>query len=348
MSRARRRVHRPNEPRNRETAAAAEGQATSGGPSRLVPWLLGLLAAIGLVVSVALVLPVTDQAMLNAAGGPATTIGRVAGLAGTYLLLITLLLIGRIPLIEHVVGQDKLVRVHRWFGPAILALLGAHVVALTAGYAQQVQTGPLHEFWVMIISYPGMLMAATALGLLIMVAASSYRSGAPEDALRDLVDRPPLRLHRRGALIHAPAQQRSAVHRPPHRPRLLDRPVGVHGRRRHLLPLGGADHPQSLPPAPGRGRRGRGARRHLGDHERASHRSSAGDGGAIPAVALPEPRHVVDGTPLLALRPARRGQGAHHRQAARPPQHVGRRPAAGDARCHRGPLWRLHAPGSAH
>jgi ferredoxin-NADP reductase len=175
MSRARRRVHRPNEPRNRETTAAAEGLATSGGPSRLVPWLLGLLTAIGLVVSVALVLPVTDQAMLNAAGGPATTIGRVAGLAGTYLLLITLLLIGRIPLIEHVVGQDKLVRVHRWFGPAILALLGAHVVALTVGYAQQVQTGPLHEFWVMIISYPGMLMAATALGLLIMVAASSYR-----------------------------------------------------------------------------------------------------------------------------------------------------------------------------
>ena len=64
---------------------------TAGGPSRLVPRLLGLLVAIGLVVSVALVLPVTDQAMLNAPGGPATTIGRVAGLAGTYLLLISLL-----------------------------------------------------------------------------------------------------------------------------------------------------------------------------------------------------------------------------------------------------------------
>ena len=175
MTRAREGVHRMSEPRRRDAAATTDGLTTGDGPSRLVPWLLGLLAAIGLVVSVALVLPVTDQAMLNAPGGTATTIGRVAGLSGTYLLLITLLLIGRIPLIEHVVGQDKLVRVHRWFGPAILALLGSHVVALAVGYAQQVQAGPLHELWVMIISYPGILMAATAMGLLIMVAASSYR-----------------------------------------------------------------------------------------------------------------------------------------------------------------------------
>ncbi|HET6494459.1 MAG TPA: ferredoxin reductase family protein [Thermoleophilia bacterium] len=175
MPRARRRVRRSDEPRSREAAATTNGLATGDGPTRLVPWLLGVLAAIGLVISVALVLPVTDQAILNAPSGPATTIGRVAALAGTYLLLITLLLIGRIPLIERVVGQDKLVRVHRWFGPAILALLGVHVVAITVGYAQQVQAGPLREFWVMIVSYPGMLMAATAMGLLIMVAASSYR-----------------------------------------------------------------------------------------------------------------------------------------------------------------------------
>jgi hypothetical protein len=169
MTRARRAVRRSDEPRGRDANDTVDGVTTGGGPSRLVPWLFGILAAIGLVASVALVLPVTDQAMLNTPGGPATTIGRVAGLAGTYLLLITLLLIGRIPVIEHVVGQDTLVRVHRWFGPAILALLGVHVVALTVGYAQQVQTGPLREFWVMIVSYPGILMAATAISLLIVV-----------------------------------------------------------------------------------------------------------------------------------------------------------------------------------
>jgi predicted ferric reductase len=161
--------------RRRDAVATNGGVTGGGGPSRLVPWMLGLLAAIGLVVSVALVLPVTDQAMLHAVGGPATTIGRVTGLAGTYLLLITLLLIGRIPLIESIVGQDKLVRVHRWFGPAILVLLGAHVVALTVGYAQQVQTGLLNQLWILIVSYPGMLMAAVAFALLVMIAVTSYR-----------------------------------------------------------------------------------------------------------------------------------------------------------------------------
>ncbi len=144
-------------------------------PSRLVVWLLAVLAAAGMAVSVGLVLPVTDQATLHAAGGQLTTLGRVAGLAGTYLLLITLLLIGRIPFIERVIGQDKLIRVHRWFGPAILALLGTHVVALVLGYAQQVQTGFLHELWAMIVSFPGILMATTGLGLLMMAAVTSYR-----------------------------------------------------------------------------------------------------------------------------------------------------------------------------
>lgn len=164
-------------PRGGRTAAGppALSQARGGRPSRLPLRLLGLAAAAGLVVSVALVLPVTDQGLLHAPGGPATTLGRIAGLAGTYLLLITLLLIGRIPLIERVVGQDKLLRIHRWLGPAVLALLSTHVVALAVGYAQQVQTGPLHELWVMIVSFPGILMAAAGLGLLVMAAATSYR-----------------------------------------------------------------------------------------------------------------------------------------------------------------------------
>jgi hypothetical protein len=101
MARARKRVRILHESHRRDAAATTDGLTAGGGTSRRVPRLLGLLAAISLVVSVALVLPVTDQAMLNAPGGPATTIGRVAGLAGTYLLLITLLLIGRIPLIEE-------------------------------------------------------------------------------------------------------------------------------------------------------------------------------------------------------------------------------------------------------
>jgi predicted ferric reductase len=164
-----------NKTRRRDADAKPDAGAKGGGPSRVVPWLLAVLAAIGFVVSVALVVPVTDQTILNAPGGIATTVGRLTGMAGTYLLLITLLLIGRIPMVEEIVGQDKLVRIHRWFGPAILILLGAHIVALTVGYAQQVQTGLLHQLWVLIVSYPGMLMATVAFALLVMIAITSYR-----------------------------------------------------------------------------------------------------------------------------------------------------------------------------
>ena len=221
-------------------------------------------------------------------------------------------------------------------------------MALAVGYAQQVQTGPLHELWVMIISYPGMLMAATAMGLLIMVAASSYRRARQKMRYETwwivhlyayiaaalsfthqlsngvpFIDHPIARAYwialwafTAGAVIFyrwAVPIARSLYHRL--------RVVAVEEEAPGVISVIMSGRHIDRLPATGR---------------------------PIPAVALPEPRHVVDGAPLLALRPARRGQRAHHRQAARPPQHVGRRPAAGDARCHRGPLWRLHAPGSAH
>ncbi len=140
-----------------------------------VGWLLGILAAIGMVVSVALVVPVETASVLAGPGGLLTAIGRVAGMAGTYLLLVTLLLIARIPAVEAAIGQDRLVRLHRRLGPAVLGLIGLHVVAVTIGYAQQVATGALHELSLMVMTFPGMMLAAAGAGLLVLAGASSYR-----------------------------------------------------------------------------------------------------------------------------------------------------------------------------
>ena len=144
-------------------------------PRKLFARLFGVLAAVGLFVSVALVAPVTSMSELAAPGGVLIAIGRVTAMAGTYLMLVTLLLIARIPAIERSLGQDKLVRLHRRLGPWVLTLIGAHVVAVTMGYAQQVKTGALHEIGVMIATFPGMLLAAAGFGLLLMAGLTSYR-----------------------------------------------------------------------------------------------------------------------------------------------------------------------------
>jgi ferredoxin-NADP reductase len=128
-----------------------------------------------LLVSVALVAPVEKASVLAGPGGLLTAAGRVAGMAGAYLMLVTVLLIGRIPVVERALGQDKLVKLHRRLGPWVLGLIGAHVVLVTLGYAQQVRTGPLHELATMVATFPGMLMAAAGTALLALAGVTSYR-----------------------------------------------------------------------------------------------------------------------------------------------------------------------------
>jgi predicted ferric reductase len=144
-------------------------------PRRFAARLFGVLATIGLFVSMALVIPVTKMSELVAPGGALITVGRFTAMAGTYLMLVTLLLIARIPPVERALGQDKLVKLHRRLGPWVIALVSAHVVAVTLGYAQQVKTGALHEIGVLITTFPGMLLATAGFGLLLMAGLTSYR-----------------------------------------------------------------------------------------------------------------------------------------------------------------------------
>ena len=81
------------------------------------------LTLLGAIVTMALVLPTLSPHDLVAPGGLATAIGRLTGMLGTYLLLVTVLLVGRIPSVERALGQDTLVRWHRRLGPWVIILL---------------------------------------------------------------------------------------------------------------------------------------------------------------------------------------------------------------------------------
>ncbi len=133
------------------------------------------LAGLGFGAVLAAVITGESQAALSAPGGQLTAVGRLAGFTGTYLLLIMVVLVARLPWLERSAGQDQLVRWHRKLATWAITLICAHVTFITLGYAQAVHSPLLHEIWVLLTSYRDILAAAVGFGLLILAAVSSYR-----------------------------------------------------------------------------------------------------------------------------------------------------------------------------
>jgi len=71
-------------------------------------------------------------ASFDSAGGWFTFFGRLTGLSGTYMLIIMVLLVTRLPWLEETVGQVRLVRWHRTVGGWPIALIALHVVFITS------------------------------------------------------------------------------------------------------------------------------------------------------------------------------------------------------------------------
>ena len=144
-------------------------------PARRAVNVIAGLAGVGLGATIALGLSAETWSALNAAGGWLTAAGRMAGLVGAYLMLIVVLLAGRVPVVERTLGQDRLTRWHRLLAPWTLVLIAAHGALITAGYAQTARTGMLHQFAVLIRSYPGILATTVAFVLLIVAGFTSAR-----------------------------------------------------------------------------------------------------------------------------------------------------------------------------
>ncbi|HUZ10412.1 MAG TPA: ferredoxin reductase family protein [Acidimicrobiales bacterium] len=134
------------------------------------------LAALGLCVTVGLAFSGVTQAGLSAPGGAAIFLGGLTGLVGTYLALLMVLLVSRIPPVERAFGQDGLLRWHRRLGPWPISLLILHAVIITIGYAEAARTGSWHQLGVFISSYPDMLAATVGLGLMLMAGFVSIRA----------------------------------------------------------------------------------------------------------------------------------------------------------------------------
>jgi predicted ferric reductase len=133
-------------------------------------------AGIGFGAVVASVLTTQGHGSLAAPGGLLTAVGQLAAFTGTYLMLIMVVLVARLPWLERSVGQDQLIRWHRKIAPWAIGLITLHVLATTIGYAQAAHSGLVHEIWVLIRSYRDILAAVVGFGLLVLAGITSYRA----------------------------------------------------------------------------------------------------------------------------------------------------------------------------
>jgi predicted ferric reductase len=133
-------------------------------------------AGIGFGAVLASVIANESRTSLAAPGGLLTAAGRLAALTGTYLILIMVVLVARLPWLERSVGQDQLIRWHRRVSGWAIGLIITHVLLIILGYAQAAKSGVLSEVWLLIRSYPDMLAAVVGFGLLLLAGITSYRA----------------------------------------------------------------------------------------------------------------------------------------------------------------------------
>jgi hypothetical protein len=105
-----------------------------------------------------------------------TSLGRLTGLLASDLLLVQVLLMARVPVLEHAFGQDRL---------AAAAPAGRlHLVQpdarphrlITWGYAAGELSRDAGELWDLTVDYPGMLLAVAGTACLVMVVVTSVKA----------------------------------------------------------------------------------------------------------------------------------------------------------------------------
>lgn len=117
----------------------------------------------------------TDTVGIHGVGDWLTNAGRLTGLLAGYCVAIQLLLMARVPVIEHGVGADRLARWHAFGGRYTISLVTAHVLLITWGYAVTGHENVVQQTSDFLLTYPDVLMATAAYGLLMLVGVTSAR-----------------------------------------------------------------------------------------------------------------------------------------------------------------------------
>jgi predicted ferric reductase len=93
----------------------------------------------------------------------------------TSLILVQVVLLARLPWLDRSVGTDRMSAWHRSNGQYTIGLLVAHTVLIIWGYAAFDHSSVTHETTTLLRSYPDVLAATAALGVLVLVGMTSAR-----------------------------------------------------------------------------------------------------------------------------------------------------------------------------
>jgi predicted ferric reductase len=147
------------------------------GPALAPGFTPGLvLAAIGVGGCAVIALWWQDTFFVHGLGDWLTNAGRITGLLAGYAVVVLLALMARVPALERGVGTDRLARWHAMGGRYTVSLAVAHTVLIIWGYAVTGHTNVVHETATQLTTYPDVLMATVALGLLVAVGVASARA----------------------------------------------------------------------------------------------------------------------------------------------------------------------------
>jgi predicted ferric reductase len=102
--------------------------------------------------------------------------GRLTGLLASELLLVQVLLMARVPALEHAFGQDRLAALHRCVGFTSFTAMLAHIGLITWGYAAGELGRTPATLWDLTVNYPGMLLAVAGTACLVMVVVTSVKA----------------------------------------------------------------------------------------------------------------------------------------------------------------------------
>ena len=134
---------------------------------------LQVLCIVSVAVVIALFLADGGAARFATPADALTSLGVLAGLVGTDLLLIMMLLAARLPSIDRAFGHDSAMALHQSLGKPALYLILGHAALLVVGYSLAGKISVFAEVWRMLTVLPDMLLAFIGLGLMVLVVVSS-------------------------------------------------------------------------------------------------------------------------------------------------------------------------------
>ncbi len=102
--------------------------------------------------------------------------GRITGMVSGFVLLTQVLLMSRVGWLERWMGSHALLIWHRELGGYVLLAVLAHVACITVGYALGLHHSILGTGWTVVTTYPAMISATIATGILIAIGVLAIRT----------------------------------------------------------------------------------------------------------------------------------------------------------------------------